>query len=56
LRGENNMKNFITQQDEFCSDCGAELQKGSQGYVLENEEWLCEDCIERLNQGIMDRF
>ena len=50
------MDKFITQKEELCSDCGAELPKGSWGYVSENEEWLCEDCADRLNQGIMDRF
>lgn len=50
------MQYFITQQDELCSDCGSEMPKGSYGYVDEYEEWLCENCVERLNQGIMDRF
>jgi hypothetical protein len=40
------MKRFFAQKEERCSNCECDLPKGSNVYISEYDDVLCEDCFD----------
>ena len=45
------MKRFIAQKEERCSNCECELPKGSNVYISEYDEVMCEDCFDESERN-----
>lgn len=45
------MADFIAQKDEVCSMCGEELPKGSFIHITDDDEVVCEDCENQLDDN-----
>jgi hypothetical protein len=45
------MKRFIAQKEERCSNYECELPKGSNVYIGEYEDVLCEDCFDESERN-----
>ncbi len=44
------MKKWIAQKDEVCPSCGYNIPRGSYVYLTEDNEIICQECLEELKE------